>query len=114
MKTMAVRTGLADSFEKLFHESGIARFSLNLRNPAWANDGLLSRPRLQRAIGVIYRPESELASHYFQADLPRQFDEFLWFDKTSAITPLDAEVPGFERVITSTTRPPPSPRTRPS
>jgi protein-L-isoaspartate(D-aspartate) O-methyltransferase len=50
--------------------------------------GLL-RPRLERAIGVIYRPETELASHYFQAVLPEQFDEFVWFDETSPITPFD-------------------------
>ena len=52
--------------------------------------------RLERAIGVIYRPETELASHYFQADLPRQFDEYVWFDDTHAVTPLDtAEIKGL-------------------
>jgi erythromycin esterase-like protein len=51
---------------------------------------LLSEPLLERAIGVIYRPESELASHYFQAVLPRQFDEYIWFDETRAVHPLDA------------------------
>ena len=40
------------------------------------------KPRLERAIGVIYRPETELASHYFEAVLPRQFDEYIWFDET--------------------------------
>jgi protein-L-isoaspartate(D-aspartate) O-methyltransferase len=48
----------------------------------------LERPRLQRAIGVVYNPESEVASHYFQCILPRQFDEYIWFDKSSAINPL--------------------------
>ena len=43
----------------------------------------LAKPRLERAIGVIYRPESELASHYFEAVLPRQFDEYIWIDRTS-------------------------------
>ena len=47
----------------------------------------LETPRLERAIGVIYRPETELASHYFQAVLPRQFDEYIWFDETRAVTP---------------------------
>ena len=42
---------------------------------------------LERAIGVVYRPENELLSHYFQASLPRQFDEFVWFDETRAVTP---------------------------
>lgn len=48
----------------------------------------LSKPRLERAIGVIYRPETELASHYFEAELPRQFDEYIWIDETRAVTPL--------------------------
>ena len=46
------------------------------------------RERLERAIGVIYRPESELASHYFHASLPRQFDEWIWFDETRAVDAL--------------------------
>ena len=54
-------------------------------------DAGLSKPRLERAIGVIYRPETELQSHYFQAVLPRQFDEYIWFDETKAITPLGTE-----------------------
>ncbi|HEX6199436.1 MAG TPA: erythromycin esterase family protein, partial [Thermoanaerobaculia bacterium] len=48
-------------------------------------------PRLERAIGVVYRPETELASHYFQAVLPRQFDEWIWLDETRAVTPLGRE-----------------------
>ena len=48
----------------------------------------LRDPRLERAIGVVYRPETELASHYFQAVLPAQFDEYVWFDETRAVTPL--------------------------
>lgn len=48
----------------------------------------LSLPRIERAIGVIYRPETELASHYFQAVLPRQFDEYIWLDRTCAVRPL--------------------------
>lgn len=44
--------------------------------------------RLERAIGVIYRPETEPASHYFHASLPRQFDEWLWIDETTAVEPV--------------------------
>jgi protein-L-isoaspartate(D-aspartate) O-methyltransferase len=56
----------------------------------------LMAERLERAIGVIYRPESELTSHYFQACLPRQFDEFVWFDRTRAVSPLPSAVaPGL-------------------
>jgi erythromycin esterase-like protein len=50
----------------------------------------LTPARLERAIGVIYRPETELASHYFQAVLPVQFDEYVWCDETQAVTPLAA------------------------
>ena len=59
---------------------------LHLREPNREEllDELLP-PRLERAIGVIYRPETELASHYFQAVLPRQFDEYVWFDETTAV-----------------------------
>lgn len=46
---------------------------------------------LERAIGVVYRPETELASHYSHASLPRQFDEYIWFDETRAVTPLKVE-----------------------
>jgi protein-L-isoaspartate(D-aspartate) O-methyltransferase len=49
----------------------------------------LMRPLLERAIGVIYRPDSELASHYFEATLPRQFDEYIWIDRTSAVKPIE-------------------------
>jgi erythromycin esterase-like protein len=48
----------------------------------------LSTPRLERAIGVVYRAETELMSHYFKTVLPSQFDEYIWFNKTKAITPL--------------------------
>jgi protein-L-isoaspartate(D-aspartate) O-methyltransferase len=48
----------------------------------------LAQRRLERAIGVIYRPDTERASHYFDASLPQQFDEWIWFDETSAVGPL--------------------------
>jgi len=56
----------------------------------------LSKPRIQRAIGVIYRPETELASHYFQAVLPQQFDEYVWIDSTESVQPFEtAELEGL-------------------
>jgi protein-L-isoaspartate(D-aspartate) O-methyltransferase len=62
---------------------------LHLKEPARkAVRDELSAARLERAIGVIYRPDSELLSHYFQACLPRQFDEYVWFDETRAVAPL--------------------------
>mgnify|MGYP001614136213 FL=1 len=60
----------------------------NLRDiPSLARE--LRRPRLERAIGVIYRPETERASHYFDASLPEQFDAVLHFDETRAVEPLE-------------------------
>ena len=47
------------------------------------------KPRLERAIGVIYRPDTERQSHYFQASLSSQFDAVLHFDHTRAVRPLD-------------------------
>ena len=71
--------------------SGSRPFMLDLREPARAEvRDELAAPRLERAIGVIYRPETELQSHYFQALLPRQFDEYVWFDESTAVTPLPA------------------------
>ncbi len=97
MEVKTVREAVAGSYERLCHEAGVARFILPLRSPAPAAliEGL-SKPRLERAIGVIYRPETELQSHYFQAVLPRQFDEYIWFDETRAVIPLKTEeIEGF-------------------
>ena len=83
-----VRPALDGSYEHLFHQCGIGRFMLPLDsgNPAAK---ALSTPRLERAIGVIYRPVTERQSHYFRAALPRQFDAILHFDETRAVTPLE-------------------------
>jgi len=89
MEVKRVRPSHADSYERLCHDSGVAAFLLPIRAPRRADvrDELMA-PRLERAIGVIYRPDTELASHYFQAALPVQFDEYVWFDETRAVTPL--------------------------
>ena len=84
----AVRPSHPESIEGVAHASGVARFTLPLRNAADELRDELARPRLERAIGVIYRPETELQSHYFAADLPGQFDEWIWLDETRAVTPL--------------------------
>ena len=81
-----VRPALPESYEALFHEVGLDRFLLNLRNQRVS---LLGEPLLERAIGVIYRPETERASHYFHASLPAQFDAVLHFDRTRAVEPLE-------------------------
>ena len=92
MHRKTVIPALAGSYERLCHESGVPQFLLPLRSPATdrLRTGLL-KSRLERAIGVIYRPETELQSHYFKAALPRQFDEYVWFDQTRAVSPLRTE-----------------------
>ena len=82
-----VRPSHPRSYERFFHDNGPEAFLLPLRGEQeiWQ---ALSGPRLERAIGVIYRPETELLSHYFEADLPHQFDEYIWFDRSHAVTPL--------------------------
>lgn len=89
---MSVRSSHPDSYENMFHQSGVEAFFLPLRNPRRADvRDELAATRLERAIGVVYRPKSELASHYFQANLSKQFDELIWFDRSSAVHPLAAE-----------------------
>jgi protein-L-isoaspartate(D-aspartate) O-methyltransferase len=97
MEVKTVRPSLPNSYEQLCHATGLARFMLGLRGRGdlCGPEGL-GKERLERAIGVIYRPETEMASHYFLANLPQQFDEYVWFDDTRAVTPLDtAEVKGL-------------------
>jgi protein-L-isoaspartate(D-aspartate) O-methyltransferase len=90
MEVKKVRPGLNGSYEALFHRVDGKRWLLPLRHDSGRDAAdALSRPLLERAIGVIYRPQSELQSHYFQAELPRQFDEYIWFDETRAVTPLE-------------------------
>jgi erythromycin esterase-like protein len=89
MEVKIVRPSLPESWERLCHDSGVARFLLDLSDKAatkWLGD-----PRLERFIGVIYRPETERWSHYAEAELANQFDAWMWFDETSAVTPLGEE-----------------------
>jgi protein-L-isoaspartate(D-aspartate) O-methyltransferase len=88
MRIKEVRPSHPDSYERQCHEAGVPSFLLPLRKEEEVQRQLLV-PRLERAIGVIYRPQTEMASHYFQAVLPRQFDEYCWFDRTSAVRPLE-------------------------
>jgi len=83
-----VRPALRGSYEELFHSVGFQRFRLDLRTLGEATTAL-RRPLLERAIGVIYLPETERLSHYFTAELPRQFDFLLHFDETRAVEPLE-------------------------
>ena len=85
----AVRPGLAGSVESLFHRLDVPNFLLDLREPRVM--GALDDERLERAIGVIYRPETERMSHYFEVDLPRQFDLVIHLDETRALKPLERQ-----------------------
>lgn len=89
MEVKRVNPSRPDSYERLAHDSRVGRFLLDLREGR--NDALRERlmeARLERFIGVIYRPDTERWSHYSEAVLPKQFDAFVWFDTTNAVTPL--------------------------
>ena len=97
MQIMQVRPSHADSYERLCHEVKMDNFLLPLRNTVLRNPvqditrKKLLTERLQRAIGTTYDPEAELKKHYSYASLPRQFDEYIWFDETQAVKPLNRE-----------------------
>jgi erythromycin esterase-like protein len=86
-KLKRVVPGMKGSFEELFHATALSSFFLDLRNADVRK--ALEKPKLERAIGVIYRPETERVSHYFDAHLPNQFDGVIHFDTTRAVEPLD-------------------------
>ncbi|MEN3370327.1 MAG: hypothetical protein V7609_2470 [Verrucomicrobiota bacterium] len=90
-----VRPALAGSYEALFHAAGFSRFWIDLRERSEAID-VLRDDRLERAIGVIYRPETERLSHYFEARLPDQFDAVIHLDETYALEPLE-RTSGWDR-----------------
>jgi erythromycin esterase-like protein len=83
-----VRAALANSYEALFHEAKIPKFILPFRDNGPASIAVRD-PRLERAIGVIYLPQSERQSHYFDARLSDQFDAVIHFDETTALEPLE-------------------------
>ena len=88
-----VRPGLDGSYEKLLHEVGIPKLLLDLE-PGSAVAEALAPPMLERAIGVVYRPDTERLSHYFHASLAQQFDAIIHIDQTTALEPLEPE-PGW-------------------
>lgn len=87
-----VRKSMPGSYENLFHSVGLPRFALNFKSdPEAAEEAkvALGGPLLERAIGVIYRPQTERQSHYFYASLPEQFDMVVHVDHTNAVWPLE-------------------------
>jgi protein-L-isoaspartate(D-aspartate) O-methyltransferase len=99
MEVMSVRPSNLRSYESLCHTTGIGAFCLALREPRRAEvREELALPRLERAIGVVYRPDTELQSHYFHASLSHQFDEWIWLDATRAVHPgTEADARRFPR-----------------
>jgi len=89
-----VRRALPNSIESLFHETGLGDFFLLLGDESIRT--ALSKPLLERAIGVIYRPETERVSHYFEASVAQQFDAVIHVDRTLALIPLETMVPWQE------------------
>ena len=97
MRIMNVTPARDDSYEALFRATKLPR-SLTQWTKVERQDvrDALREPKLERAIGVVYRPESELMSHYFRAVMAEQFDAFVWFEETSPITPVGALLTGPE------------------
>jgi protein-L-isoaspartate(D-aspartate) O-methyltransferase len=92
MEIKTVRPAHRESYERLMHLAEMNAFFLPLTKSSNKQlTSALAARRLERAIGVIYRPETERLSHYFDASLPAQFDEWIWFDETSAVRPLTTE-----------------------
>jgi erythromycin esterase-like protein len=88
LPSKTVRPALPDSYEAGFHAAGLPRFLLTWDEGDQVMEGLRDL-RLERAIGVIYRPDTERMSHYFWARLRDQFDAVLHVDETSAVEPLE-------------------------
>jgi erythromycin esterase-like protein len=94
MEVMTLRPARAHSWEDAFHRAGHARSLTDWRGSRRRDlDAALSQTLLERAVGVVYRPQSELLSHYFEAVLADQFDAYVWFDETRAVIPLGDERP---------------------
>jgi erythromycin esterase-like protein len=94
MRVKTVVPAREDSWEFAFRKSGLARSLTDWRRHTRRElVAALREPRLERAIGVIYRPQSEFLSHYFEAVLAEQLDAFVWFEETTAVTPLPAGRP---------------------
>ncbi|BDD60750.1 hypothetical protein MPDQ_004656 [Monascus purpureus] len=93
MEVMNVRPSRNDSWEMVAHNTGVPSFVLDLRrnkiNPELRNAMAAENLRLERFIGVIYRPDTERISHYSQAFLHKQMDAYIWFDRTNAVRPLE-------------------------
>jgi len=95
-----VQPGLRDSYEELFHRTGIPRFLLAPSATPLRDE--LARPRLQRAIGVVYAPATERLSHYYHTRIADQFDAVVHLDETRALTPLERDSEASEGELPDT------------
>lgn len=94
MRVMQVRSAQPDSYTALFRAAGHSRGLTDIRGLAAQElREVLTQPRLERAIGVVYRPDTEFLSHYFEAVPLEQFDAFVWFEETTAVTTPTVEEP---------------------
>jgi erythromycin esterase-like protein len=93
MEIKTVLSARDDSFEAAFREAGSSRSLTDWRTRNAHLRELLGTPRQERAIGVIYRPDTEFLSHYFRAVLSEQFDAYVWFEETTAVTALGETAP---------------------
>jgi len=101
MKVMKVNPSLKDSYEHLMFSTGVPRCLLDLNKHPEVAQGLME-PRLERFIGVIYRPDTEFWSHYAKAILPKQMDAYIWFPETTAVVPFETDQPQFPPAVDET------------
>ncbi|KAF9341753.1 hypothetical protein BGZ91_002697 [Linnemannia elongata] len=101
MEVMKVVPSLEDSYERVMFNSGVPRFLLDLNRHKELTQ-LLMKPRLERFIGVIYRPATERWSHYSKAVLPKQMDAYVWFQESNAVVPFETDQPQFPPAVDET------------
>jgi erythromycin esterase-like protein len=104
MNVMEIRPGMAGSIEELMHSTGVKNFILDMRegkcDPRLRDQ--LMKQRLERFIGVIYRPDTERQSHYSSVVLPHQFDGFVWFDETNPVETHEVHQPETNAAVDET------------
>jgi erythromycin esterase-like protein len=94
MRVESILPARPDSYEFAFRKTGLTRSLTDWRRPDRRElTEALRESRLERAIGVVYRPQTEFTSHYFEAVMAEQFDAYVWFEETSAVTPLSTDPP---------------------
>jgi erythromycin esterase-like protein len=95
MQVMSIKPSRKDSWERIMHDAGIPSFLLDLRAGYQRDDirKAFEEEKLERFIGVIYRPDTEKWSHYVKSSLARQFDAYVWFDRTTAVEAFEVHQP---------------------